>query len=342
MQDFELDPAALAELKQAHKQCKDKRSAYRINAVYLLGSGYTVREVTEALMLNEKTLQSYVKRYRLGGVARLLKDHYRGGMSCLSLEDEADLIRHLRRHTYQTVAEIVRYVKRQYGVAYTVSGMTDRLHALGFRYKKPKVIPGKANGEAQEAFVERYKKLKENKSPKDPIYFMDGVHPQHNTLSGYGWIERGKEAQIKSNSGRQRLNINGALNIETLRSTVVLGAAVNAATTVELFQRLEAAHPDSKTISVICDNAKYYRSKRVKAYLATSRIELLFLPAYAPNLNLIERYWKFFKKKVIYNRYYETFDEFERACRSFFRRPKRYLVELRSLLTENFPILDAG
>ena len=92
-------------------------------------------------------------------------------------------------------------------------------------------------------------------------------------------------------------------------------------------------------IYVICDNARYYRSKAVQEYLKNSRIKLVFLPPYAPNLNLIERLWKYFKKKILYNRYYETVDEFRAACEEFFRNPRKYHRELRSLLTENFAIV---
>jgi len=65
----------------------------------------------------------------------------------------------------------------------------------------------------------------------------------------------------------------------------------------------------------------------------------VFLPAYAPNRNLIERLWKFFKKQVLYNRYYETYDDFRTACKDFFNNPQRYRSQLRSLLTENFAIV---
>jgi transposase len=77
----------------------------------------------------------------------------------------------------------------------------------------------------------------------------------------------------------------------------------------------------------------------VQEYLKTSRIKLVFLPPYAPNLNLIERLWKFFKKEILYNRYFETFAEFEAACAAFFANPGRYRRELRSLLTQNFEIV---
>ena len=115
---------------------------------------------------------------------------------------------------------------------------------------------------------------------------------------------------------------------------------VNAESTIALLERLERLNPSATCIHVICDNARYYRSKAVKAYLQTSRIELVFQPPYAPNLNLIERFWKFFKKKVLYQQYYETFKEFRAACKKFFRQAKRYKKELRSLLAENFHIVN--
>ena len=98
-------------------------------------------------------------------------------------------------------------------------------------------------------------------------------------------------------------------------------------------------YPAAKKITVILDNAHYYRSKVVEEYLQNSRIELMFLPPYSPNLNLIERFWKFFKKQVLYNQYYETFKQFKSACEDFFDDLEDYHQQLRSLLTENFEII---
>ena len=92
-------------------------------------------------------------------------------------------------------------------------------------------------------------------------------------------------------------------------------------------------------IYVICDNAPYYRSKALQDYLKAARIQLVFLPPYALNLNLIERLWGFFKKRVLYNRYYETFVEFRTAREIFFKNPCKYQPELRSFLTANFEII---
>ncbi|MGH8477056.1 MAG: transposase [Methylococcales bacterium] len=109
---------------------------------------------------------------------------------------------------------------------------------------------------------------------------------------------------------------------------------------IKLFEQIEVCYPDVNKITIICDNARYYRSKLVQTYLNESKIELMFLPPYAPNLNLIERYWKYFKKNILYNRYFETFEEFKQACTRFFDHTEEHLESLRSLLTENFQILE--
>jgi transposase len=106
-----------------------------------------------------------------------------------------------------------------------------------------------------------------------------------------------------------------------------------------LFEQLEQCNLSAAWVHVICDNARYYRSSAVQDYLKASRIKLVFLLPYAPNLNLIKRLWKSFKKTTLYNRYFGSFSEFIAACEDVFANPVRYHRELRSLLTENFPIV---
>jgi transposase len=167
---------------------------------------------------------------------------------------------------------------------------------------------------------------------------MDAVHPQHNPVLGYGWIKRGEDYAVRSNTGRRRVNINGVIDVERLEPVVRFDDTINADSTIALFEQLEQFYAVATYIYVICDNARYYHSRAVQAYLENSRIKLVPLPPYAPNLNLIERLWKFFKKKVLYNRYYESFDTFRKACEEFFSNPQQYQTELRLLLTENFEI----
>lgn len=95
-------------------------------------------------------------------------------------------------------------------------------------------------------------------------------------------------------------------------------------------------------IYIILDNAKYYRSHLVNEFLqGNPRIQFLFLPAYSPNLNTIERLWKFFKKNVTYNSYYEEFAVFRQYCLKFFKNIKKFRPELETLMTDNFQLIQA-
>jgi transposase len=338
MIDYSLPASELAELRSAHRATRDKREADRIKAVILLASGWSAEDIADALLIDPNTVRNQFKRYQQGGLAGLLHLAYRGSDCELSEADLAVLDTQLQTELYLSAKDVAAWVEETLGVAYTVSGMTALLHRLGFVYKKPKLVPGKADREAQEAFLAQYEELKKNKGENDAILFMDAVHPQHNPVLGYGWIKRGEDREVPSNTGRRRLNINGAIDLERLQPVVRYDDTIDAASTIALFDQILLTYAYATCIYIICDNARYYRSKAVQAYLQDSRIKLVFLPAYAPNLNLIERLWKFFKKQVLYNRYYETFGGFRTACEDFFNNPQRYHHELRSLLTENFAI----
>ncbi len=114
------------------------------------------------------------------------------------------------------------------------------------------------------------------------------------------------------------------------RLTIFLG--------INLFNEIEETNPKANNIYVIADNTKYYRLPEVNNYLAKSKIKLIFLPPYSPNLNLIERVWKLFKDKVIRGKYYERFDKFKSAVHGFFENIDNYKQELDSKLSEKFHI----
>jgi transposase len=262
---------------------------------------------------------------------------YSGGEAWLDGSEQALLDAHLQSTLYLTAKEVAHWVERHFGVRYSESGMTALLHRLGYVYKKPKLVPGKADAEAQRAFLDDYASLKESKGPNDPIYFVDAVHPQHNPVLGYGWIKRGEEQAIPSNTGRRRLNINGAIDLERMTPVVRFDDTINAASTVALFRQLEEANPQAERIFVICDNASYYRSKEVREFEDNSKIELVFLPPYSPNLNLIERFWKFFKKRILYDTYYKSFKDFQQACERFFRNSSAYAAQTAFFIDGELP-----
>ena len=160
------------------------------------------------------------------------------------------------------------------------------------------------------------------------------------------WQLRGAEgtAQIPSNSGRRRLNIIGAINPHTLDShNVVDRRQLNDKEVIIAFLELiKQDYPQTRSITVVLDNAAYNRAYDVVEKAEQLGITLKYLPPYSPNLNLIERLWKFFKKKVTKNTYYSTFDEFYQAVVNFFKHFDQYHGELASLLAPNFEIIKAN
>ena len=341
MKKFTLTEAQTNELRRAHRSATNKRDADRIKAVYLLSRGKSPREIAEVLMLDEDTVGNYRKRYEAGGIAGLLKDVYLGSAPMLSSAEMEELANHLETQTYLTVDSIIEYVNQTYQVSYSASGMRHLLHRLNFVYKKAKAVPGKANAELQRAYLEMLAKILAEKGKNDPHYYLDGVHPQHNTQLAYGWVKKGQDKLVKSNSGRQRININGALNAETLEVVIRTDDRFNAQSTLKLFETLEKKHPNADSIFITLDNARYYKNKLVSEYLETSKIKLLFLPSYSPNLNLIERLWKFMRKTILYNQYYEKFLEFETAVMQFFADISQHSDKLTTLLTHNFRVMGA-
>jgi len=342
MDGLSLTTEEIRSLRVLHRHCKDRQLADRVKAVVLLGTGWTVVDTAEALLLDEDTVRSYRQAYQQGGTDLLLTVRYQGSDPKLSPNQIRELDRHLSATLYLRAQDVAAYVKETFGVVYTAAGMTDLLKRLDYVYKKPTLTPGQhPDAAVQQAFIRDYQRLKETKGKNDPIYFMDGVHPRHNPVAAYGWIKRGIDKPLESNTGRSRVNINGAVDIAHLKVVVEFGEAVNAQSTIALLRRLETRHPRAQAIYVYCDNARYYRSRLVRAYLAQSKIQLIFLPAYCPNLNLIERLWKYFRKQVLYNRYYKRFAEFQAACEGFFQGIDEHVTALRNLLTENFQVITA-
>ncbi len=341
MKNFELSPEEIKALRFAHK--KERRNvskAYRINAVILLGSGWTVKQVSEALLLDEDTLGNYIKKYKEGGFSNLLKTLHQGSKPLLNQAQSRELCNELEQNMHLTTLSVRNFVQESFGITYSQSGMVNLLHQLGFTYKKPKLVPAYADEQAQEEFLKFYLDFMEKKPENEVVFFADGVHPQHNSLPGYGWIRKGLESELKSNTGRSRLNIHGAMNAETFETTIVASESnIDRESTIALFIQLLMFYPSAKKIHIILDNAKYHYSSEVREFASKNKINIVYLPAYSPELNLIERLWKVFKKNVVYNKFYEKFESFKNACLDFFANQKNHMGQIRSIMGDGLEAL---
>ena len=140
------------------------------------------------------------------------------------------------------------------------------------------------------------------------MFFLDASHFVMGGFPGRVWSVVRK--WVKTSSGRQRFNVLGALNFATKKvETIVNDTYITSAQIIMMLEKLALEYA-GKSIKVILDNAKYQRCKAVTEVAALLDVELIFLPTYSPNLNLIERVWKLVKSKVLNSAYHETFADF--------------------------------
>ena len=153
----------------------------------------------------------------------------------------------------------------------------------------------------------------------------------------------GQPHQIPSNTGRQRYNVIGAYEPQSHDHFFLLTTDnINQEKIIEFLDLLRAKFPDKEKIYLIFDNASYNHAHKVKAQALKQNIILDYLPPYSPNLNPIERLWKFVRKEFFKDKYRDTFAKFCQQLEDFFTNIDQYRDQLASLLTENFELVPDG
>jgi len=179
---------------------------------------------------------------------------------------------------------------------------------------------------------------------KHVVLSLDPTHPIHNSIPGYRWQEKGaaQTQRLSANTGRRRVTIVGAVNLVDHDIVPFVTESNADRELMKVFlEEVRKKYPQAEKITVILDNAAYQKSYEVQEYARSLGITLFYLPPYTPNLSLIERVWKFFKKNVLRNRYHATFEDFFKAICEFFAKWNDYSCEMDSLLTLKFEIMEA-
>ena len=167
------------------------------------------------------------------------------------------------------------------------------------------------------------------------VFFVDAAHFVYGTFLCYLWSFA--RLFVRAASGRQRFNVLGAWNaVARQLVTVTNTTVVNTETMCELLGKI-AALGLTGPVTLVLDNARYQRNAVVMTMAQHLGITLLFLPSYSPNLNLIERLWKFIKRRTLYGRYHPTFADFRAAIEETLANlPTTHATNLTSLMTLNF------
>jgi transposase len=178
-------------------------------------------------------------------------------------------------------------------------------------------------------------RLQAARAGQGQVFFVDAAHFVFGTFLCCLWSFT--RVFVRAASGRQRFNVLGAWNAVTNTLTAVTNTTVvNTETMCALLLQI-AAQKLREAVTVVLDNAKYQRNATVQALATTLGIDLLYLPSYSPNLNLIERLWRFIKWRTLYGRYYPVFADFKAAIEQTINNlPTKYKDDLQSLMTHNF------
>ena len=199
------------------------------------------------------------------------------------------------------------------------------------------MIPAKADPEQQEDFVKQQlnPKLEEAKKGQRAVFFTDAAHFVLSPFLGFLWAF--SRIFIRAPAGRSRFNVLGALNAITHELILVCNDTyINAESVCDLLKKIANQYV-GLPITIVLDNARYQKCKLVQEVALSLNIELLYLPPYSPNLNLIERLWKFVKKKCLWSKYYSNFKDFKEAIMDCLNQTHTtYKNELKSLLNLKF------
>jgi transposase len=225
--------------------------------------------------------------------------------------------------------------------------MRKLLVRLGCSFHKASSFLFKADTDKQEEFVKGYEEDKPKvQKESGRRYFIDGVHPLYGLeVVFYCWLLVGQRFEVGVGGGRKRLNILGAYcpdDMEYLDRRYA-DKNLNAQSVIELFGLMMARHDETKCFLIYLDNARYQHAKVLKEWIAQVKaergvtFELKHLPAYSPNLNLIERLWKFLRKEAL-QKWHPTFEAMQEAVAGVLDNLKDYAEQLKTLMTEKFHI----
>ena len=322
----------------------EHRLARRANALVLLDRGMSCEAIAKVFLLDDDTVRTWFRLYREDGIEGLSGFGYEGSDGHLNARQRQQLKSWIADTLPRSTRHVGAWIEQEFGIVYqSRSGLVALLHRLGMEHRKPQAVSQKLDVDKQEAFIKAYERLMNTLPADEAVLFADAVHPTHAARPVGCWAPKDIKVAVDQTNGRRRMNIHGAIDLETGQTHMREVLTVDAMSTLALLMAIEAQHPSMRLIHVFLDNARYHHAKLVRVWLAQPgrRIKLHFVPAYCPHLNPIERLWGLMHKNVTHNRCYETFNEFCTAMLGFLKEhvPKNW-ADLCDDVSDNFRIIS--
>lgn len=304
-------------------------------------SGHKNKDIAKVLGVSRNTIGNYLTLYLLSGLEGLKTLNYNQPQSALD-KHELRVETSFRQHAPRSVREAAVRIKKLTGIKRSNGRVRAFLKRLGMSPRQTGQIPAKADRQKQREFHDRVLQplLKQCLQKDCHVLFMDSAHFVLAAFVSMVWcFER---VFIKGASGRFRLNVIGVVHAATKEFTGFFNTSyINADSVVQLLQRIAIDYA-GMPIYIVLDNARYQHCKLVMETAKQLQINLVFLPPYSPNLNLIERLWKFVKAEVCSSNYYPDAKSFQNAIIGFLNQLHRNDLrkQLKSRLTLNFQLFD--
>jgi len=331
-------------LELARDGLAEHRLARRANALILLDRGMSCAEVAQVLLLDDDTIRQWRNLFGRDGIDGLAGFHFGGRQPFLSAAQQERLQAWVSEHLPRSTREIGAWIEQQFGVVFeSRSGLIKLLHRMGFEHRKPAALACKMDPEQQQRFIDRYASLLNHLPPDETVMFIDAVHPVYGAKPVGCWAPRGVAVAVEQTTGREHLNIHGAIDLETGTTQMLLVDRVDTQSTLALLAAIERSFPRQRRIHVIADRARCHRSAPIWEWLRRPgcRIRLHLLPPYCPHLNPIERLWGAIHKAITHNRCSKSFRAFQVEILTFLRKtvPQNWAT-FCDTITDNFRVKE--
>lgn len=338
------DRRALAHDRYYHP---DPRVQRKMEVLWLKSHGLGHDAIAAYADVSRRTVQRYLGEYLEGGLPRLRRSQWHRPQSALAGHRDS-LEGYFLEHPPRSAKQAQAVIERQTGIR---RGLTQVRHflkdRLGLRWRKTGAIPVPPkktvaeHAREQAAFLEQRlePRLKQACRGRRQVYFVDAAHFVFAPFLGFLWCA--SRLFVRAASGRKRYNVLGALDAVTHRLIRVTNHDYINAESVCALLRAVAEAGVGLPITLVLDNARYQKCAVVQALAASLRIELLYLPGYSPNLNLIERLWRFVRKQSLDSTYYDGFEQFTAAIdQCLAGLPTAHKAEMQTLMTHKFQMFE--
>lgn len=315
----------------------------RMHVLFLKSLNCTHQDIALMMDVHPNSVTKFIKLFKKGGMGAIKELNYSGPESDL-MPYASSIEKEFEKHPPLSSKEAGHTITSMTGLKRCPTQIREFMKRIGMKFLKLGHVPSKADPVKQKKFVKTVLEpvIADAEKGKCHLLFIDAAHFVFEPFLCKVWCF--VRQFIPSPSGRQRLNVLGAIDAITKELTFIANNTyINAETIATFLEKIDRVYNDKLPLYLVLDNARYQHCQYVKEFADKLNITLYFLPSYSPNLNLIERLWKYTKQNVLYGKYYETFDDFQKSITEFLgkiNRSKKLNSELNSLITFNFQMFE--